>query len=111
MLALAGFDTGNGRTRDLDLYILGNLQIDNVGLNTLNRPVNPAGSDHAVALLQRAQHFLRLAPLLVRGRDDQKVENQKNGGDWQKVHEQRAQRAVAADLKQSEDHHRDWFRR
>src|ERR1700694_2782146 len=59
------------RARHLDLHVFGNLEVNDVGLNPLDRPVNPAGSQHTIALFQRGQHFLRLATLLVRRGDHQ----------------------------------------
>src|SRR4051812_1956008 len=41
--AVPGNDAGDGRARDLDFHILGNAQVDNFALNTLDGSVNPAG--------------------------------------------------------------------
>ena len=101
---LAGMDTGYGRTRDFDLYILGNFQVDNFGLNTLNRSVNPAGGQDAIALFQRVQHLRLLPPLLVRRGDDQEVEDESDRGDRQDV-EEKSGRAAAGALKQSNRMH------
>src|SRR5688500_16789558 len=61
-LRISGHDTGDRGTRDLHFHVFGDLQVYDFGLNTLNRPVNPAGRDYAIALFERTEHFLRLLP-------------------------------------------------
>src|SRR4051794_6119602 len=104
LFSVAGVDhTRNGRTRDFDFYILGNLQVNDVGLNTLNRSVNPAAGEDSIAFFQRAHHLLLLAPLLVRRRDHEEVKNESDGRDGQDVEEE-GDRAVAG-LEQSNRMH------
>src|ERR1044071_8837172 len=100
-------NAGDGRTRNLDLHILGNFEIDDVGLNTLNCPVNPTRGDDAIAFFQRAQHLLRLLPLLARRGDDEEVEDEKNRRDRQDVQQQSHGAAGILCLKQSNRNHQD----
>src|SRR4029079_14511836 len=99
-LGLFGHDTGDSGARDLDFDVFGDLQVDNFGLNTLNRPVNPAGCENSVAFFQRTEHFLRLFALFVRRTDHQKVKNGADGDDRQEL-EEGGTRAAGGTLEQS----------
>src|SRR6266581_4280592 len=81
-------NAGDGGTCDLDLHIFGNFEINDVGLNTLDGPVNPSRCGHPIALFQQAQHLLRLLPLLASGREDEEVENEEDRRDRQQVQEE-----------------------
>src|ERR1043166_5863051 len=98
LLRVAGDDAGDRRTRELHLYILGNFQIDNFGLNTLDRPVNPARRDDAIALFQRAEHLLLLLALFVRRSDDDEVETPRDRDERQELQKRGG---AAGTLKQS----------
>src|SRR5205085_3499215 len=74
-------------------------------LNTLNRPVNPARSEDAIALLERAEHRLRLPALFVRRSDDEEIEDETDGQDRQDLKKHGEGAVGAGTLEQSDSVH------
>src|SRR5258706_12566823 len=101
--SLCGDDTRDGRTRHLDLYILGNPQVTHVALNTLYGSVNPAGGEDLIALFERVEHFLGSLPLLRLRSDDEEVKNQGEAAEQEDVEHRRL--AAGTGLEQSNREH------
>src|SRR5574341_1400574 len=54
-----------------------------------DRAVQPAAGDDAVAALERPEQLLALTPLLLLGADEQEVEDREDGGEEEKLGDQR----------------------
>src|SRR5947209_6139342 len=87
---ISRYDARNRRPRHPHSYVLGDFEVNDLRLNTLDGPVNPALGDHAISLFQRAQHLLRLAALLVGRRDDDEVKDEEDRRDGQDLDEESA---------------------
>src|SRR6202521_2384155 len=92
-VALALHDPTDRRTIELEPHLIGHAQGHGVLAEAGHGAVQSAGGYHPVTLLDRGQHLLAVALLLLLGRDQEEVENAEDRREEHHLGEQRVRAA------------------